>query len=70
MFKKSMESLLKTQLDDDKLVVKTLVLQDLIWPDYQECRLFLESGEVYSAIFIDGDKTTDFVFCPNKEASK
>lgn len=69
MTKNSMQGVLREQLEDKEIVVKTLVVQDLIWPGYAECRLFVSTGEVYSAIIQDDEKITDFVLCP-KEVNK
>lgn len=68
MTKKSMEKVLSEQLNQE-VTVKTMVIQDLIWPKYAECRLFTHQGDVFSAIFVDDEKTTEFILCP-KEVNK
>jgi len=64
MTKKSISQELSQQLDK-VIEVKTLVVQDLIWPEYSECRLFTSDG-VYSAIFHDEERLTDFVLAPQE----
>lgn len=66
MFKTEMQKLLSSQLEDKDLCVKTLVMQSLVWPEFEECRLFLADGDVYSCLFFEGEKNTEFVLCPKE----
>lgn len=67
MTKNSMQGVLRTQLENKDITVKTMVVQDLIWDGYSECRLFTNNGEVYSAVFVEDEKVTDFVIAPKQE---
>lgn len=66
MTKKDMQGVLRTQLEDNDIVVKTMAIQDVIWPGYSECRLFTANGDVYSAMINDDIKITDFILCPKE----
>lgn len=66
MNKNKMQGVLREQIEDKNLVVKTMVIQDLLWPGYSECRLFVDNGDVYSAIFVDDEKLTEFVLTPKE----
>lgn len=67
MTKNSMQALLCSQMDDKDIVVKNMVVWDLPWPGYSECRLFTDGNEVYSAMFHEDEKITDFVLCKGVE---
>lgn len=66
MTKREMQGVLREQLEDKDLVVKMMAIQDTLYPDYSECRLFIEGGDIYSAMFVNEEKVTEFVLCPKE----
>lgn len=59
------------QLSEDinlgDVLVKTIVIQDTIWPLYNEVRCFTSDGGVYAAMYQNDKKLTAFAAVPNKE---
>lgn len=69
MYKEIVQAKLREQFADDKIVVKTVVEQDLIWENKSEVRAFCEDGVVYSAMYDGNTRTTNYCIVP-KEAVK
>lgn len=46
--------------------IKTIVFQQTIWPDVEECRVFLADGDVYAALYREGEKDSLFCLMPKE----
>jgi len=47
-----------------KIKIKTVVIQDLIWPGHIEIRAYTDNGEAFSALYENNDKVSKFVPVP------
>jgi len=47
--------------------VKTIVIQELLWPGMQEHKAFCAGGQTFSALYQGENKLTDFEEVPKQE---
>lgn len=66
MFKSMVEKLVREDINDEKLSVKTLVVQETYWDEFTECRAICTNGEAYACLYQGGDKLTPFVLIPKE----
>lgn len=54
-------------MDVKELDIRTVVMQDLLWPGFCEIRAFAADGTVYTALYQDGIKLKPFMVAPKRE---
>lgn len=64
MNKEIISALVREDLGKKGMVIKTIVMQDLLWPNHTEVRAYDADGNIYSALYELEDKVTKFVMVP------
>lgn len=70
MFKSKIEGMIREELENKDIVIKTVIEQDLIWPGHTEVRAFASDGKEYSCLFEESDKIGVFVEVPSRKEVK
>lgn len=67
MYKYEIQSAIRKDIEQDDIIIKTVVLQDTIWPDHVEVRAFAENGKVFSTLYDGDNQVTPYVEVEQKK---